>query len=70
MALTLEVSRFFCTANLEAPYVVMLMDQGQLLEQMAYYPSAESAIAAGLAWVRAHRPESEAQVSVVVAPDP
>jgi hypothetical protein len=70
MALTLEVSRYFCTANLEKPYVVMLMEHGQLLEQMAYYPSAEAAIAAGLAWVHEHRPESEAKVSVIVAPDP
>jgi|GEM_PF-3119644 hypothetical protein len=70
MALTLEVCRYFCTANLEKPYVVTLMDRGQLLEQMAYYSSAEMAIAAGLAWVREHRPESEAEVSVIVAPDP
>jgi hypothetical protein len=70
MALTLEVSRFSCNANLEKPYVVMLMDQGQLLEQMAYYPSAEAAVAAGLAWVREHRPESETQVSIVEASDP
>jgi hypothetical protein len=48
----------------------MLMDQGQLLEQMAYYPSAEAAVAAGLAWVREHRPESETQVSIIEAPDP
>lgn len=68
MALTLEVSRFSCNANLEKPYVVMLMDQGQLLEQMAYYPNAETAITAGLAWVREHHPESE--VSIIVAPDP
>ena len=70
MALTLEVSRYFCTANLEAPYIATLMDQGQLLEQMAYYPDAAAAVAAGLAWVREHRPESEAEVSVVVGPDP
>ncbi len=70
MTLTLEVSRYFCTANLEAPYIATLMDQGQLLAQLAYYPSAEAAVDAGLAWVREHRPESEAEVSVVVAPDP
>lgn len=70
MAFTLEVSRFFCTANLEAPYVVTLMENGALLAQRAYYPSAEAAIAAGLVWVREHRPECEADLSVVVAPDP
>ncbi|NJM12391.1 MAG: hypothetical protein HC889_11360 [Synechococcaceae cyanobacterium SM1_2_3] len=68
MAITVEARRYFCTANLEAPYVATLMEGGQLLNQMAYYPNAESAIAAGLAWVAEHR--ADAETTVVVIPDP
>lgn len=68
MALTLEIRRYFCTANLEAPYVATVMEDGQLLNQMAYYPSTESAIAAGLAWIGEHRAPTE--TTLVVVPDP
>ena len=70
MALTLEVRRFPCTANLDKPYLAMLMEDGQLIEQFAYFPDAEAAIAVGLAWVREHRADTEPTVAVVVVPDP
>jgi hypothetical protein len=70
MAITLEIRRFFCTANLDEPYVATLMEDGQLLEQMAYYPNADAAIAAGLAWVREHRADDDATVAISVMPDP
>lgn len=68
MKITLEVRRYFCTANLEAPYVATLMDGSELLNQMAYYPSVEAAIAAGLAWIGEHC--ADAETTVVVVPDP
>lgn len=68
MTITVEVRRYFCTANLDAPYVATVMEGGQLLNQMAYYPNPESAITAGLAWVGEHR--ADAETTVVVVPDP
>ena len=70
MAMTLEIRRFPCTANLEAPYVAALTENGNMVEQFAYFPDAEAAIAAGLAWVREHRADAESTVAVVVLPDP
>jgi len=70
MALVLEVRRFFCTADLEAPYVAMLLEEGRLIEQLAYYPTAEAAVAAGMAWVGEHRADAEPAVAVMVVPDP
>lgn len=70
MKLTLEIQKFFCTTNLDAPYVAALFEGGRLIEQFAYYSSTEAAIDAGMAYVRDHYPDGQPEVQVKVAPDP
>lgn len=68
MAVTLEVNHFFCTAGLDKPYVAMLLEDGRLIEQLAYSSSAEAAIEAGLRLAREHSGDPEPAVTVKVAP--
>jgi hypothetical protein len=67
MALTLEVHHFPCTAGLDKPYVATLLEDGRLIQQLAYYPSAEAAIEAGLKLAR-ERGDPDVPVTVRVAP--
>lgn len=68
MALTLEVHHFPCTAGLDKPYVATLLEDGHLIAQLAYYPSAEAAIEAGLKLARERGSDPNPPVTVRVAP--
>lgn len=70
MKLTLEIQKFFCTTNLDAPYVAALFEGGRLIEQFAYYSSSEAAVDAGMAYVRQHYQDVHPEVSIKVTPDP
>jgi hypothetical protein len=71
MKLTLEIQKFFCTTNLDAPYVAALFEDGRLVEQFAYYSSAEAATDAGMAYVRDHYRDAQPdEVQIEVAPEP
>lgn len=70
MTLTLEIQRFFCTANLDKPYVAALFENGHLIEQFAYFSNAEAATTAGMAYVRDHYEDFQPEVAVTIFPDP
>lgn len=70
MKLTLEIYKFFCTTNLDAPYVAVLFEDGRLVEQFAYYSSTESATDAGMAYIHDHYRDGQPEIQIKVALDP